>query len=499
MMPSIRTRLALWYGAALAVSLAIFAAAGYTFVARSSLAVTDASLQEAVDAVESALDLEESEQHLPDAYLGPLVQDFRFRDLKIAILDRASGRLYVGVDSGGRAAPDSAGPDAARAYAHVPLDAREMRRLMVGTAASTERVFTTRAGEEHVRVVVRPLRLGRLSLVLGAAHEMRNRERVLRELALALAAGIPLLLLAAVAGGWLLARQSLHPVAVMTERAATIGAATLHERLPVDNPRDELGRLAAVFNDLLARLDQAFEQQRQFMADASHELRTPVAIMSGEAELALSRDDRQASELRDALTNIRHEARRLKRIVDDLFLLARANAGEQLLVPELLYLDELAQECAQAARSLAAAKRIDLQFEGDEELPVTGDEALLRRLVMNLLDNAIKYTPPAGRVVLRAAKENESCVLEVSDTGSGIPPAARARLFDRFYRARRERALDRESGGGAGLGLSIARWIAESHGGDISLARSDESGSTFRVVLPASPRPSMRTIAAEPV
>jgi signal transduction histidine kinase len=491
---SIRGRLALWYGAALAFSLAFFAAAGFAFVARTSLDNMDASLGEALDAVQGALDLEESAQYSRDAYLDLVVQDFQFRDFKIAILDRATTRAHLstaspGADSSGTATDTAAdeSPGAALARAHVPLEAPDMRALMLRTPDRGEQVLTVDAGGEQVRVMLRPYRFGRLTLVLGAAHGLQNRARMLRQLALALAGGLPILLLAAIAGGWLLARQTLHPVAVMTQRAAMIGAATLHERLPVTKPRDELGRLATVFNDLLARLDQAFEQQRQFMADASHELRTPVAIVSGEAELALSREDRSADELRAALTNIRHEGRRLTRIVDDLFLLARANAGEPLLVSAPLYLDDLARECVQAARSLAAAKRIELRYVGGDELAGIGDEALLRRLIMNLLDNAIKYTQPGGTVELHARAEGTSYVIEARDTGPGIPAAAHARLFDRFYRGRTAREAEAgEKESGAGLGLAIARWIAESHGGRITLERSDAMGSVFRVVLPVN-------------
>jgi heavy metal sensor kinase len=486
--PSIRARIAFWYGAAMAICLAVFAAAGFAFVAKSSLASTDASLSEAVDAMQSAVNLEEGEHHRPSEYLERLVRDFRFRDMKAAILDRSDARVYVNVDSvAGNEPVEASG--AALTRARVPLDGPAMRELLLAAPPSDEEVYTFVVGDAPVRVLVRPYRIGGSTLVLGAAHGLRGRERMLHELELALAAGIPMLLLAAILGGWLMARQSLQPVTAMTERAAMIGAATLHERLPVKNRRDELGRLATVFNDLLARLDRAFEQQRQFMADASHELRTPVAIMGGEAELALSRHERPPAELRAALANIHHEARRLKRIVDDLFLLARGNAGEQLLSPTALYLGDLARECVQAARSLAATKDIELRYEGHEELPYTGDEALLRRLVMNLLDNAIKYTPPGGTVELRACAADGHYAIEVQDTGPGISDDARPRLFDRFYRARSER---RESDTGAGLGLAIARWIAESHGGTITLKRSDSSGSTFRVVLPTT-----QTVAAD--
>jgi signal transduction histidine kinase len=175
--------------------------------------------------------------------------------------------------------------------------------------------------------------------------------------------------------------------------------------------------------------------------------------------------------------------------------LARANAGEQLLAPSALYIGDVARECVQAARSLAAAKSVELRYEGNEELPFTGDEGLLRRLLMNLLDNAIKYTPSGGAVELRAASEDGRYVLEVRDTGPGIPPAAQARLFDRFFRA----GVDRGEGdGGAGLGLAIARWIADSHGGSITLAQSDASGSTFRVVLPAPTSASAERYAPTP-
>ena len=484
--PSIRARIALWFGATLALSLALFAVAGFAFVARSSLASTDDTLDEGLDAVESALNLEESQQHPPSEYLASVVQHFRFRDMRVAILNRSTGRVYSSVDTTGRAPIDvrAASSGAALVRARVPLEPPDMRSLMLRAPQSEDDIYTVDAGPTQVRMMVRPVQLGNLSLVLGAAHGLRGRERLLHELELALVAGIPALLLVAIAGGWLLARQNLHPVATMAERAATIGAANLHERLPVKNPRDELGRLATVFNDLLARLDQAFELQRQFMADASHELRTPVAIRSGEAELALSRAERSAAELRTALANIRHEARRLKRIVDDLFLLARANAGEQLLAPGSLYLGDLARECLQTVRSLAAAKDISLRYQGADELPYVGDEALLRRMVMNLLDNAIKYTPAGGHVELRATADDGRYALDVIDTGSGIPPDAQGRLFDRFYRARVERS---KGDGGAGLGLAIARWIAESHGGTITLVRSDATGSTFRIVLPAAP------------
>jgi signal transduction histidine kinase len=273
----------------------------------------------------------------------------------------------------------------------------------------------------------------------------------------------------------------------MSSTAERIGATTLHERLPVANPRDELGRLATVFNNLLGRLDRSFEQQRQFMADASHELRSPVAVISGEAELALARRDRAPEDYRDALTTIHGEARRLTRVVDDLFLLARAGAGEQPLVLSELYLDELLCECTRALHALAVRRNIDLRCDAAaEEMPLRGDEALLQRLVVNLIDNAIKYTQAGGSVRVSADRCNGRYRVAVADTGPGIPRELQGRIFERFFRAAdRSPSPDPDQRGGAGLGLPIARWIAEAHGGRVELEKSDPRGSTFVVELPA--------------
>jgi signal transduction histidine kinase len=214
-------------------------------------------------------------------------------------------------------------------------------------------------------------------------------------------------------------------------------------------------------------------------------MRTPVAIISGESELAVARHDRSLAELREALATVHEESRHLRGIVDDLFLLAQADAGERPLAPEALYLNDVVAECARAARTLAQAKNITLELcAGDDDMPLVGDEALLRRLVMNVVDNAIKYTPAGGRVVIRVQRDKEDFVVEVEDSGPGVPAESRERIFDRFYRAR-PAGLSGARPAGAGLGLAIARWVARAHGGDLRLARSDDSGSVFRISIPA--------------
>jgi signal transduction histidine kinase len=280
----------------------------------------------------------------------------------------------------------------------------------------------------------------------------------------------------------------------MTARADRIRESTLHDRLAVQNPLDELGRLATTFNRLLDRLDLAFERQRRFIADASHELRTPLAILQGESEVALSKPTRTPEEYRESLSVLQHEARRLAHIVEDMFTLSRADAGQYPVNRRELYLDELVSECAHSVRTLAAAKSITLSVECNGELPIFGDESLLSRMLLNLLDNAIKYTPNGGKISVATSATHTGTQITVADNGLGIPQEFHSRIFERFFRSDQARTRpsssagsDRSSAGGAGLGLSIARWIAEAHHGTLVLTRSDVQGTLFTVTLPVEP------------
>jgi two-component system, OmpR family, sensor kinase len=295
---------------------------------------------------------------------------------------------------------------------------------------------------------------------------------------------IPLAILLAGIGGYLLARRSLAPVVQMSSQANRIGAENLHERLQVQNPADELGQLAGSFNQLLNRVNRSFDEQRRFVADASHELRTPVAILCGEAEVTLSQPERTEQEYRESLAILGEESKRLKRIVEDLFTLARADAGQHPLELSDFYLEELVAECTRNVRTLAATKRISVTCEADAELPMHGDQTLLRRMLLNLLDNAIKYTDAGGKVSIRCGAQDGSYRIDVEDSGQGIPIEAQEKIFERFFRADKARSRSEGANGGAGLGLAIASWIAAAHGGRLVLARSASEGSTFSVILP---------------
>jgi heavy metal sensor kinase len=315
--------------------------------------------------------------------------------------------------------------------------------------------------------------------LLDSIHE--NLETV-RE---ALLFGSPIMLLLAGLGGYLLATRSIAPLRWMADQSREISGSSLHRRLEIGNAAEELQMLAASFNELLARLDQSFESMRRFVADASHELRTPLSVIRGEADVALSQD-REPSEYRESLAVVLDESRRLSRLVDDLLNLARADAGRVRLQVEEFYFNELLAECCHTLAPLAAARQVRLECPPTADLPFRGDEQLLRRLVLNLVDNALRYTPAGGRVAVAIEAEENGVRLRISDTGPGIPPDAASHIFERFYRV--DRARSREDGG-FGLGLSIVKWIAETHHGAVELDSRPEQGSVFTVTLPQCPIP----------
>jgi heavy metal sensor kinase len=355
---------------------------------------------------------------------------------------------------------------------------RELLALLGQVAGAQGAVATVPGTDGARRVFALAMQAGGRRQVVVAALALAQREALLREARTAYAIAIPATLALALAGGYFLARRALAPVTTLATQAQRIGASTLHERLSVGAAHDELAQLARAFNELLARLDRAFEQQRQFMADASHELRTPVAVVRGEADVALARESRPVAEYRESLDVIRDEARRMSRLIDDLLLLARSDAGGQSLARSELYLDELVADSVRAVRALAAERGAAVRYEAEGELPMRGDEALLRRAVTNLLDNAIKYG--GSEVTVTARRDGAGAyVITVADRGPGIPAEIRDRIFDRFVRG-----ADGGDTPGAGLGLAIARRIAEMHGGSLELARTGPEGSEFRLRLP---------------
>jgi heavy metal sensor kinase len=291
---------------------------------------------------------------------------------------------------------------------------------------------------------------------------------------------LPIALAASIFGGLALANRALRPVADITTRAQRITAENLDQTIPVRNAGDELGRLSSTINDMIRRLHDSFAHVRQFSADASHELRTPLTIMRGEIELGL-RSPKSPEEYRELLESTLEEIMRLTTIVDNLLTLDKADQGTAQAAFSEVDLQGLVEELYEDTELLAARKGITIQLRTSTPITIVGDRGRLRQLFLNLVDNAIKYTPDGGGVSLALERHNGSAVFEVSDTGVGIAEEELGRIFDRFYRV--DKARSRELGG-SGLGLSIAKWIAELHRGTITVRSEPRRGSTFTVTLP---------------
>ncbi|MGY8676463.1 ATP-binding protein [Bradyrhizobium sp. UFLA05-153] len=315
---------------------------------------------------------------------------------------------------------------------------------------------------------------------VAAAIDETSLRDTLWTLAIILATGIPFAAGLAIAGGYFLAGRVLSPVGAMAQKAREITAESLAKRLPVDNAEDEFGRLATVFNDTLSRLQDAFERLRRFTADASHELRTPLTAMRSVGEVALQ-NPLDAAAYRDVIGSMLEEVDRLTRLVESLLILTRADSGKVQLTPEALDLGALVGHVIDQLRVLADEKHQELRFRAPVRVHVRGDAALIRHALMNLIHNAIKYTPNGGTISVEVNAAGRGAMIEVRDTGPGIPATHQDRIFDRFYRVDTSRSRE---AGGVGLGLAIARWAVEANGGQIEIAKDVTDGSLFRIILP---------------
>ncbi|HKB16336.1 MAG TPA: ATP-binding protein, partial [Planctomycetota bacterium] len=337
------------------------------------------------------------------------------------------------------------------------------------------------AGDGPFRVLSRPASVAGIPVTIRVARSEARLRHEVRELLLIFGLAFPLAVGLAGVGGYALARRALAPVGAMTERAKTITAERLSERLPIEHAADELGQLASVFNDTFSRLERSFGELRRFTADASHELRTPLTAIRTVGEVGL-REPRDPGTYREVIGSMLEEVDRMTRLVDGLLTLARADAGGVRLSLAPADLVELAREVVGQLGVLAEERRQALGVEAAGPVDATVDRPVLRQALINLVDNAIKYSPPGARIRVRVERGAEGPAVVVIDEGPGIPPEHHDRVFDRFYRV--DTARSRELGG-SGLGLSIARWAVEAHGGRIELESEEGRGSAFRIVLPA--------------
>jgi two-component system, OmpR family, sensor kinase len=461
---SLRVRLTLWYGLGLAVILLIFAGALYGFMARSLSAQVDRSLKEAASTAVTAL-----EEHLTDGpflRFGDLVEEFPELTVVDKFFQIFSPRGQTTIQS----------PNVRPL--NIPLS-----RVALDTALSGRTLFESpRLENGHpFRLLTVPIMYqGRLAYILQVGTSLREQKEGLRRLLFTLLLAGPLAVAVALGGGWFLASRALRPVQGITQAAQRIAAGDLSQRLAASRSNDEIGRLAGTFNDMIARLETSFREIQRFSADASHELRTPLTVMKGETELALRRP-RSPEDYRAVLESNLEEIDRMTRIVDDLLFLSRADLGDIRMERRPVRLDALLEDIQRQAAILGQEQHVELVTTSIEPVTVIGDELRLRELVLNLVQNAVKYSHAGGKVELTLTQSDGTARLCVSDQGIGISPEAVGHIFDRFYRSDEARA---HSPKGTGLGLAICKWIAETHQGHITVDSVSGQGSRFCVILP---------------
>ncbi len=360
----------------------------------------------------------------------------------------------------------------------IPLSRNALKNASQGLS-TFETVEST--GSYPVRLLTMPVIVGgRLTNLVQVGASLESMVQTRRRFLLIMAAVLPLGLLLAGGGGCLLARRALRPVDRMAQAAERISGEHLKERLTETGSGDELDRLARTLNAMLGRLDDSFDQMRQFSADASHELQTPLTVLKGELEVAL-RSPRTPEEYQHVLKSGLEEIDRINHLVEGLLLLARADAGMLRLDRRQVNMKKLVQEVCEQIKVVADERSINLHADSLEPVSVVGDQEHLRRLLLNIVDNAIKYTPQGGSVTMSLESDGDWVSIKISDTGIGFSSEDKERIFGRFHRAAEARARDEK---GVGLGLNIARSIAEAHGGRIDVDSTIGRGSTFSIRLP---------------
>jgi len=363
----------------------------------------------------------------------------------------------------------------------LPISIRALKNASQGKITFE----TTKAlGKYPLRMVTVPVIRGRHIInIVQVATSLEQVGEALKTLLLILWITVPSALVVASLGGLFLANKALKPVDEITKTARMITSKRLDQRIKLRKTKDEIGRLAETFNDMISRLGQSFKQIRQFSADASHELRTPLTILKGEMEVGLRRR-RRPEEYRKILNSNLEEVNHMTQIVDDLLFLSKADMGEVHLQKHPINLTKLVSEVGAQTKMIAMAKDIKVHISKDSDVPVIGDRLRLRELLLNLVDNAVKYTPEGGEMMISLERDDDRVKLRVMDNGIGIPTEDQPHIFDRFFRV--DKARSREAGG-SGLGLSICKWIVEAHGGEISVESEVTKGSLFTVTLPLAP------------
>jgi heavy metal sensor kinase len=453
----VRARLTLWYVAAMVIVLTVYAAGVFGFVRRSVSDALDARVRS-----DFTWAVEMWEQR-PDG----TVTWFDADDVaKAADLNQDEDNPWLQVWT----------PEGELLFQTAVARRNPLPQSAALAAQPPEHIVSVDDRGPTFRVLSRPAHVGGKPVVIQVARSDGAMRHELQELTIFLVLGLPFGVAAAGLGGYALARGALAPVTRMAVRAQSITAARLNDRLPVDHPHDELGRLAVAFNETLERLEQSFEQMQRFTGDVSHELRTPLTAIRTVGEVAL-REARSPDAYRTTIGSMLEEVDRLTSLVERLLTLSRAASGPAHLQTERVDLGELADEVAGYLGVLAEENGQSIAVRRSPAAVCDVDRLVLRQALVNLVDNAIKYSPADSEIAIRTFLSDADVVLEVRDAGAGIAPERGALIFDRHYRAN-------AGGRGAGLGLAIAKWAVEVNRGQLTWQPATGGGSVFRMTLP---------------
>ncbi len=438
----VRRRLTLWYTLALALIVLVFSLSVYVLVKSRLFRQLDQQLDMEFSVIAGEL----TEDPVDTRELDPDGSTRLFQLVR-------GNKIFFRSDAIQKAGLPEIVPESGEKYRTL-LSASGKRYRSATAATPNGFLLSVVLGEEGIRTT-----LGTLFMILALA--------------------LPIVLALAAVGGYVMAGRLLGPVAAMAQKADRIGADNLSERLPVENPEDEFGKLAGVFNRTLARLQDAFERLQRFTADASHELRTPLTALQSVGEVALQ-ENLDAEAYRDRIGSMLEETARLTRLVESLLLLTRVDSGRLLLNRREQNVTAIVEKAVDDMRVMAEEKGQELTMDLTGDVQADLDEDTLRRALVNILDNAIKYTPSNGTIIVRLTAKGNGTIIEVSDSGPGIAAEHREKIFDRFYRVGQDRSRE---AGGAGLGLAIAKWAVEANGGRLEVESRAPHGSTFRIVL----------------
>lgn len=459
----LRVRLTLWYGTALALVLIVFSVVLYAITARNLRDTVDESLE---DTATTAVRSLEARGFLPLLDEEELLSQFPelTRIDKFFQIFSPSGTITI-------RSPNIKQHE-------VPLSRTALDAAFAGQSIFESAKYPR---EPPLRLISMPIMYrGNLLYIVQVGTSMESVGETLQRFLVLLVVAIPIALAVSLAGGWFLAGRALRPVDKITLAAQRIAAGDLSQRLSMPAAHDEIGRLAATFNNMIGRLDTSFRQIQQFTSDASHELRTPLTVMKGETDLVLRRP-RSLDDYKSVLESNLEEIDRMTRIVDELLFLSRADMGEVKMESLPVAMESLVEDVHRQAKLLAQDRNIDVLLGTVMPVVVQGDDLRLRELLLNLVENAMKYSYPGGKVEISLLNDGREARLSVADHGIGIATADHKKIFQRFFRTDVARGHTKK---GTGLGLAICTWIAELHKGRVEVKSDLGQGSTFTLVLP---------------